>query len=178
MCVTDRGAAHGTTAAICGVSVSRTPLTCYNEGAPLSNVPRLHSVESSSVPTSPIFTHTESNSLKASSIKAAKWPSRRLVILARPKEKGSCVSSKGNTRRSRSFLQKQLQRLRSRDLNLQRWAQACSGWQGARRTRRSMLATNKTTFGQKRILHQASTSAFRAISMLTFENRLIFLLMF
>lgn len=45
-----------------------------------------------------------SNSSKPSSIKAVKQPSRQLVILSYSKEKGSWVSSKGNTRRSRSFL--------------------------------------------------------------------------
>lgn len=50
------------------------------------------------------FKHSESNSSKPSSIKAVKQPSRQLVILSYSKEKGSWVSSKGNTRRSRSFL--------------------------------------------------------------------------
>lgn len=33
MDASDRGGAHDGTAAICGVSVSRAPLACYNKGA-------------------------------------------------------------------------------------------------------------------------------------------------
>lgn len=53
--MTDHSGAHDGTAAICGVSGSRTPLTCDNKGVQFSDVPLLHSVESSLVPTSPIY---------------------------------------------------------------------------------------------------------------------------
>lgn len=114
----DRGAAHQRPGAICGVSVSCTPLTGYNKGVQFSEVPLLQSVESWLVPMSPM--HSESNSLKPSSIKAVKWPSRHSETQSYCKERGSCLSGNENTRRSRSFFissHKQLQSLRSRNLN-------------------------------------------------------------
>lgn len=51
----DHSSAKGRAGAISGASVIHTPLACFNKSEQFFDVPLLHSVESSLMPTSPIY---------------------------------------------------------------------------------------------------------------------------